>query len=214
MSEANITIEEGLVLPTLALRGLTIFPNMLVHFDVGRQTSMKALELAMEQDNRVFLVAQKSVMVEQPEQNDLYRVGTICTIRQLLRLPDDNVRVMVEGRSRAALLELVQEKPCLTAAVQEIPASPAETSTPRSEAVIRQAYELFGHYGELSERLSADLLLNVFNSRDPGYIADYIAQNIPLRGEDKQSILDELRPVRRLEKMNKLRARAIQVLSG
>ncbi|MCC8129403.1 MAG: endopeptidase La [Clostridiales bacterium] len=213
MSEANITVEEGVVLPALALRGLTIFPNMLVHFDVGRKASMKALELAMEQDNRVFLVAQKSVTVEQPGQNDLYRVGTVCTVRQLLRLPDDNVRVMVEGSSRAMLLELVQERPCLTAAVREVPAPPVEPGTPRSEAVIRQAYELFGHYGELSERLSADLMLNVYNSRDPGYIADYIAQNIPLRGEDKQSILDEFRPVRRLEKMNQLLARELQVLS-
>ncbi|MCD7734059.1 MAG: endopeptidase La [Clostridiales bacterium] len=213
MSEANISVEEGTVLPTLALRGLTVFPNMLVHFDVGRKSSMKALEQAMEQDNRVFLVAQKSVMVEQPGQNDLYRVGTIGTVRQLLRLPDDNVRVMVEGSSRAMLLELVQERPCLTAVVQEVPAPPVEPGTPRSEAVIRQAYELFGHYGELSERLSADLMLSVYNSRDPGYIADYIAQNIPLRGEDKQSILDEFRPVRRLEKMNQILARELQVLS-
>ncbi|MCD8382018.1 MAG: endopeptidase La [Clostridiales bacterium] len=213
MSEANITVEEGTVLPALALRGLTIFPNMLVHFDVGRQASMKALEQAMEQDNRVFLVAQKSVTVEQPGLNDLYRVGTICSVRQLLRMPDDNVRVMVEGSSRAMLLELVQERPCLTAAVQEVPAPSAESGTPRSEAVIRKAYELFAHYGELSERLSADLMLNVYNSRDPGYIADYIAQNIPLRGEDKQSILDEFRPVRRLEKMNQILARELQVLS-
>ncbi|MCD7761463.1 MAG: endopeptidase La [Clostridiales bacterium] len=213
MSEANITVEEGIVLPVLALRGLTVFPNMLVHFDVGRKASMKALEQAMEQDNRVFLVSQKSVTVEQPDQNDLYRVGTVGTVRQLLRLPDDNVRVMVEGSSRAMLLELVQERPFLTAVVQEVPAPPVESGTPRSEAVIRQAYELFGHYGELSERLSADLMLNVYNSRDPGYIADYIAQNIPLRGEDKQSILDEFRPVRRLEKMNQILARELQVLS-
>ncbi|MGM9593194.1 MAG: endopeptidase La [Candidatus Onthomonas sp.] len=213
MSEENLTVTEGRTLPTVALRGLTVFPNMLIHFDVGRESSLKAIEAAVDQGQDIFLVTQKSIMTEQPRQQDLYQVGTICSIRQLLRLPENNVRVMVEGQCRAQLLELNQERPFLSATVQPVLSEPAGVNTPRSEAMVRQAYELFEHYGELSEKLSAELILNVFNSRDPGYIADYIAQNIPIRGEDKQAILNEFRPVRRLEKMNQILARELQVLS-
>ena len=199
MSENEIVVEEGRLLPALALRGLTVFPSMMIHFDVGRELSMKALEQAMEQGEEIFLVTQRSIMTEQPEQHDLYNVGTICSVRQLLRLPDNNIRVMVEGRYRARLLELVKTKPWLLASVQTIDAL-AETmrNTPRNEAVVRQTYDLFQRYGELSEGFSPDLMLNVFTSEDPGYIADYIAQNIPIRTEDKQLMLYERRPVRRL----------------
>ena len=91
MSETKIAVEEGRLLPALALRGLTVFPSMMIHFDVGRELSMKALERAMERGEEIFLVAQRSIMTEQPEQEDLYQVGTICSIRQLLRLQDNNV---------------------------------------------------------------------------------------------------------------------------
>lgn len=213
MSEPNIIVEEGKTLPALALRGLTVFPNMLIHFDVGRESSLKALEQAMDREEDIFLVTQKSIMVEQPRREDLYTVGTICSVRQLLRLPDNNVRVMVEGHCRAELVELVKERPFLMTTVRLIPAGEPEPNTPRAEAVVRKTYELFERYGELSEKFSAELILNVFNSRDPGYIADYIAQNIPIRGEDKQTILNEYRPVRRLEKMNQILARELQVLT-
>ena len=211
----EICEEELRVLPTLALRGLTVFPNMLIHFDVGRESSLKALEQAMEQGEDIFLVTQKSILVEQPHQEDLYRVGTICSIRQLLRLPDNNVRIMVEGQGRAELATLLKERPYLLAQVSPIAALPVnENVTPHTEAVVRKAYELFERYGELSEKLPAELILNVFGSRDPGYIADYIAQNIPIRGEDKQTVLAELHPVRRLEKVNRILARELQVLTA
>ncbi len=203
------------VLPTLALRGLTVFPNMLIHFDVGRESSLKALEHAMDHGDDLFLVTQRSILVEQPDLDDLYQVGTICSIRQLLRLPDNNIRIMVEGQMRASLVSLEQERPYLLAQVDPIPAvSQPERVTPHTEAVVRKAYELFERYGELSEKLPAELILNVFGSRDPGYIADYIAQNIPIRGEDKQTALEELHPVRRLEKVNRILARELQVLTA
>ena len=213
MNESTIEIREGLTLPAIALRGLTVFPNMLIHFDVGRESSMKALEQAVDRGEEIFLVAQKSIKVEQPKIGDLYGVGTICSIRQMLKLPDNNVRVMVEGQRRARLIELTSESPFLMAAVEPVAAPAAESNSPKAEAVVRKAYELIDHYGELSEKLSGELILNVFGSKDPGYIADYIAQNIPIRGEDKQAILDEFRPVRRLEKMNQILASEIQVLA-
>lgn len=214
MSEEKMTIQEGRVLPAMALRGLTVFPNMMVHFDVARELSLKALERAMDQGEDIFLVTQKALNVESPERSDLYDVGTIGSIRQLLRLPDNNIRVMVEGRCRARLVELVSSKPFLQANVEQTDLPPERGSdSPRAEAVIRQNYELLGRYAELSERFSPEVMLNAFSSRDPGYIADYIAQNIPIRSEDKQSILDEFRPVPRLERMNQILAREIQVLS-
>ena len=141
LSEEKLTVAEGRTLPAVALRGLTVFPNMLIHFDVGRESSLKAIEAAVDQGQDIFLVTQKSIMTEQPRQQDLYQIGTICSIRQLLRLPENNVRVMVEGQCRAQLLERPQERPFLTAVVQQIPSEPAGVNTPRCEAVVRQAYE-------------------------------------------------------------------------
>jgi len=213
MNDPVIKIQEGMTMPAIALRGLTIFPNMLLHFDIGREASLKALERAVDQGEEIFLISQRSIKVEQPKIGDLYQVGTICSIRQILKLPDNNVRVMVEGQRRAKLLELVREVPYLVASVQPVAPMVSESNTPKAEAVVRKAYELFERYGELSEKLSSELIVNVFGSKEPGYIADYIAQNIPIRGEDKQTILDEFRSVRRLEKMNQILARENQVLA-
>ena len=199
-------------MPALALRGLTIFPNMLLHFDVGREASIRALEEAMEQNTPLFLVAQRDIGVEHPKKRDLYDIGTVCSVRQLLRLPGDNVRVMVDGVGRGRLTELIQEKPCLMAEVEELTeAEPRKTA--RTEALVRQCYELFERYNELSGKLTPDVLITVLSSEEPGYLADYIAQNIILRGEDKQAILDELKPVRRLEKLNQMLRREIEVLT-
>ena len=114
------------ILPTIALRGLTVFPNMLIHFDVGRESSIKALEEAMSTGVPVFLVAQRDISVERPGAEDLYQVGTISNVRQLLRMPGDNVRVMVEGVCRARLIAMTRRNPYLETEVQEIPAEYVE----------------------------------------------------------------------------------------
>ncbi|MCC8076302.1 MAG: endopeptidase La [Clostridiales bacterium] len=198
-------------MPAMALRGLTIFPGMTVHFDVGREASIRALNVAMEDGDTIFLVTQRDLSVEEPEQKDLYGMGTIVAVRQLLRLPGDNVRIMVEGLSRARLVELRETKPYLIAAVEKIP-NVTISGTPRSEAVLRQTYELFEHYAELSPKMAPEVVLTVISSRDPAYLADFIAQNIAIRTEDKQSILDEMRPLRRLEKLNAILKREGEVL--
>ena len=200
------------LMPMLALRGLTIFPNVVLHFDVGRQISIRALDEAMEEDQRIFLVAQKDVLTEEPTLDDLYQVGTISRIRQILRLPGDTVRVMVEGESRGRLKELMRSEPSFYCEVEEYPTPEPVKSTPRTEALIRRCYELFERYTDLAPKMTPDVLLNVLSSTDPGYIADYIAQNISLRSEDKQNILEELRPVRRLERMIQILEREIEVL--
>ena len=199
--------------PALALRGLTVFPGMLIHFDVGREPSIKALERAMSSSRPIFLVTQRDLTVEEPEREDLYDTGTIATVQQILRLAGDNVRVMVEGVSRGRLVELTALDPCLTAVVEELPAvaAPARNSA-RTEALIRQTYELFERYTNLSPKLTPDVYLKVLTSSDPGYIADYIAQNISLRVEDKMAILEQFRPVRRLEQLCRILRREVDIL--
>ena len=199
-------------MPVIALRGLTVFPNVLIHFEVARETSVRALEAAMTAGSPVFLVGQKDIGVEEPGPDDLYQVGTISNIRQILRMPGDNVRVMVEGAARGRLLQMLRSDPHLEAEVQEIDVPQARGSA-RTEALIRAAYEMFQNYAELAPKLSPDLLIHVLASQDPGHIADYIAQNIPMRNSDKQSILEELRPARRLEKLCRLLEREVEILA-
>ena len=199
-------------MPALALRGLTIFPNMLLHFDVGRESSIKALDEAMTSGQTIFLVAQRDLAVENPQEGDLYTIGTISNVRQILRLPGDNVRVMVEGVSRGRLCQVVETLPHLQAEVEPIPAEQPVRRSAHTEALIRRTYELFETYIELAPKMTPDILLSVLSSEDPGYIADYIAQNLPMRTGDKQTILDELRPVRRLEKLYHSLRREVEIL--
>ena len=200
------------VTPTLALRGLTIFPNMMLHFDVARPASIRALDEAMAAGSPIFLVTQKELMVEEPKRDDLYTVGTLCNVRQILRVPGDNVRVMVDGIARGRMVELVQTEPYLAARVEEIPVAVRTHNTPKDEALIRQTYDLFESYCNLSPRVNPETFLNILANDDPGYIADYIAQNIHLRVEDKQAILEELRPQRRLNRLCQILRREVEIL--
>lgn len=209
MEEERVNLS---VLPTLALRGLTVFPNMMLHFDVARPASIRALDEAMTGGTPIFLVTQKDLMVEEPKQNDLYTVGTICNVRQILRLPGDNVRVMVDGTCRGRIVELTQTEPCLFAKVEEIIAQKHTHNTPKEEALVRQVYDLFETYCSLSPRVNPETFLTVLTNDDPGYIADYITQNINLRVEEKQSILEEVRPLRRLSKLHQILRREVEVL--
>ena len=199
-------------MPAMAMRGITVFPNMSLHFEVEREMSLRALEQAVEQGERIFLVTQKDISLEQIEERDLYTMGTIAVVKQVLRLPGDNVRVMVEAVSRGRMHSLPQTSPYLMAEVEEIrPEEPVKRSA-RTEALIRQTYELFERYIELAPKMTPDILLSVLASEDPGYIADYIAQNLAMRTGDKQAVLEELRPVRRLELLCRTLRREVEIL--
>ena len=209
-----MTIEPNTIstMPVLALRGLTIFPNMLLHFDVGRGASIKALDEAMTEGLPIFLVAQRDLTVEEPGEKDLFTVGTVSSVKQILRLPGDNVRVMVEGSARGRLVSLSKTSPFLQGEVEVLPVPEHTRNTPKTEALIRSTYELFERYAELSPRMTGDVLISVLSSEDPGYIADYIAQNIAMRASDKQAILEELQPVRRLTKLAHALSREVSIL--
>ena len=202
-------------IPVLALRGLTVFPHMSLTFDVERRISIAALERAMEADQDVFLVTQREIGVNAPAEKDLFAVGTISHIVQVLRLSNTSVRCVVEGRSRARLRRLWQTEPFLQANVElleETPVSDAFRASPRTEALLRQTYNLFTDYAQQAGSLPEEVVTTVMDSRDPGYLADYIAQNIALRYTDKQEILEELSPFIRLRKMNAFLARENNVL--
>ncbi len=211
MADETETVQTS-ALPVLALRGLTIFPNMLLHFDVGRESSIKALDEAMGSGQPIFLVAQRDLSVEDPQLEDLYAIGTISNVRQILRLPGDNVRVMVEGTARGRLHSLTQSSPYLLGQVEEIVPDTSVRASARTEALMRRTYDLFETYIDLAPKMTPDVLISVLASEDPGYIADYIAQNLPMRTGDKQDILEELRPVRRLERLYQTLRREVEIL--
>ena len=207
---------EPINLPVLALRGLTVFPHMSLTFDVERQISIRALERAMEADQDVFLVTQREIGTDLPGEKDLYEVGTISHISQILRLSPSAVRVMVEGRGRARLRRLWQTEPFLQANVEELEETAVSESflrSPRTEALLRQTWNLFSEYASLAGGLAEEVVTTVMDSRDVGYLADFIAQNINLRFLDKQEILEELSPYLRLRKLNGFLARECNVLN-
>ena len=203
-------------IPVMAMRGITVFPHMSLTFDVERPFSIRALEHAMETDQKIFLVTQKSLSVNEPVEDDLYPVGTVSHIRQVLRINPNMVRIMVEGECRAQLRRLWQATPYLQGNVEEIyetELSEAFLRSPRTEALLRQTITLLGEYADLVPNLPDELLSTVMDNRDVGYLADYIAQNINLRTEEKQTILAELDPFARLRRLNKILARETDVLS-
>ena len=199
-------------MPVLALRGLTIFPNCILSFDVEREISIRALERAMESDQQIFLVAQREINVPQPGEKDLYEVGTISMIRQILRISETSVRVMMEGCSRAKLRRLWQTEPYLQGNVEPMKELRSRISDVQLEALLRQTYTNFSEYAALATRMSEDITAAVMDDRDPGHLADFIAQNIVLRHQDRQMILEEERPILRLRKVNELLARETEVL--
>lgn len=205
--------QERILMPALALRGITVFPNLLLHFDVGRAASIRALEEAMAGGRDIFLVTQRDLSVETPGHDDLYTVGTIASVKQILRLPENNVRVMVEGKRRGRMLDLLAADPYLKAEVEPIYSIPAAgKNSPRTEALIRQVYTLMEHYTELSDRVTSEVYLKMLASDNPGYISDYAAQNLPLRFQDKQAILEELRPAKRIERLCRIMTREVEIL--
>ena len=200
-------------IPVIALRGLTVFPDLTLSFDVEREISIYALDNAMEGDRSIFLVTQREIATTTPTEQDLYTVGTICRILQIIKTSETSVRVIVEGQQRARIHRLWQSRPFLQANVELLEEDFPGRMTARTEALIRQTYVIFGEYKELVSNLSDDFISAVLDCRDPGRLADFIAQNINLRHGDRQRILEELNPVKRLRLMNELLAHEVEVIS-
>lgn len=199
-------------MPVLALRGLNVFPKMLVHFDVGREKSVRAVDAAMRGDQEVFLVTQRDIADDDPGPEELYPIGTVAHIRQVLKMPGDTVRILVEGESRARVTKWAQENDYLGGRIETVPDQNYAAKSPKVEAVTRQGYQLFEQFVELAPKNVQENLLRILSSTDLGYIADFMAQNASFSYQEKQKVLEQLHPVKRMELVNRLLAREIEVL--
>ena len=198
-------------MPVLALRGIVIFPDQTVHFDVGRMKSVLALEAAMKGDQTIYLVPQKNLTDEDPKLNGLYPVGCVAKVKQILKPQGETIRVLVTGLSRAKIVDLTQKEPYLEATVEQVLDREIKDSIHYS-ALRREANNLYHDYLELVDRLSQTLQLKLMESSDCGYVADTIAQNSGIDYADKAKLLCQTNPARRLEMTIIMLRRELQML--
>ena len=215
MSEkVTIKVErKTLHLPTIALRGLVVFPNNLVHFEVGREKSIAAVEWAMANNSNVFLVAQKSMDTTEPQQADLFSYGVVAEVKQVLRVSGDLVKVLVEGKYRAKLSALDASGDFLLSAVRPAPvrAGKADDAV-ETEALLRALKAGFDEYLGMNPRLGKDVVLAIVSSDDPAFLSEYMPANLLFRYEDKQAVMDEGTLNGRLKKLIEMLRRECQVM--
>ena len=185
-------------MPVLALRGLVIYPDQTIHFDVGRMKSVLALEAAMKKDQVLMLVPQKDILVDDPGIRDLYPIGTVVSVKQILKSQGETIRILVNGIHRARIMSLTQTDPYLSGDVEPVEDSLWKDSLHMS-ALRREANNLFNTYLELADRPAQGVQLRMMSSNDPGFIADSIGQHSGMDYKDKAKLLCQLNPVRRLE---------------
>lgn len=198
-------------LPVLALRGLAVFPGQTVHFDIGRIKSALALEHAMKHDQYLFLVPQKDIVIDDPGMNELYSVGTVVKVKQILKSQNENIRVLVSGIHRAKLLEMTRNEPYLAGVVEPV-SDIAVKDILHSKALCREAAILYSNYSDIVEHPAQTVQLKILASDDCSFVADAIAQNSGIDYRDKAKLLSQLNPVRRLESVLKLLQQEIQML--
>ena len=198
------------ILPIVALRGLAVFPDQTVHFDIGRPQSLKALEVAMKGDQHLMLVPQKDLMDDSPKLSGLYPIGTVVKVKQVLKTQTENLRVLVTGLCRAKITELEQNDPYLSGLVEAVEETQV-SDTPRNHALCREANVLYGIYCEVAEQPAQPVQLRMLSSNNIGFIADSIAQNSGMDYQDKAKLLCQLNPVRRMEQAIRLLHREIEM---
>ena len=208
----QIKYDTPVVLPILPLRGLVLFPGMMLHFDVGRKKSILALDSAVKNAQTVFLVPQTDIKDEDPSAAQLCPIGVVATVKQVIKQSGDGIRILVEGNYRAKVDVVLQDEPFFLADV--LPAEMKKTaSSLKGSALVRTVKSVFQEYLEFTPRMAPDVIMGVQTCEDPGYLADYITSNIMLEYEKKQKILCELHPVKRLEKLLVMLTNEIEILS-
>ncbi len=201
-------------LPIVAMRGVVIFPEMVMHFDVAREKSIAAVTAAYETDKKIFLIAQKDVFVEEPQREDLYDFGVIAEVRQILKTPDGILRVLVEGVKKAKLTELYIGKNMLAGDVLTVPyRSRAKTDAVEQESVIRAVKDLFEQYSELFPRMPKELIISVMCQDNPYKLFNSIIFNISLDYRDKQQLLEENNIIKRLNLLYTVLLKETEVLT-
>ncbi|NOU73397.1 endopeptidase La [Paenibacillus sp. LMG 31458] len=186
-------------LPLLPLRGLLVYPSMVLHLDVGREKSVKALERAMVDDSMILLCSQSEINIEEPAKEDIYRIGTIAKVRQMLKLPNGTIRVLVEGVLRAEIVEYLVNDEYYEVTAKELPEQ--EITDSEIDALMRSVLSQFEHYINLSKKVTPETLAAVSDIDEPGRLADVICSHLSLKIKDKQEILETVDVRERLEKM-------------
>lgn len=201
-------------LPAIALRGLVVFPNNIVHFEVGREKSIAAIEWAMNNNSSIFLVAQKEMDVEEPSLGDLYSYGVVAEIKQVLRVSDELVKVLVEGKYRARLLRAEVTGDFLRTTVKPMPVRGVRIENKvETEATLRSLKSCFEKYLSLGPQLSKDIIYNIMTSESPMYLSEYMPANLLMRYQDKQAVLDENTLMGRLQKLLVLLQKECSILA-
>ena len=210
MSETYTRTEK---LPMIALRGLTMFPDVILTFDVEREPSLRALEMSVIGHRDIFLVAQKNVAVDVPEEKDMYSVGVVCRVKQQIRQPQSSIRrVTVEGLYRARAEHMVLTGRAYTADVTPLPDKEERVSEDRIVALVRSCFSMYHDYLSENPEAMTEQLISVLSVNEPGGVANHIAHNVNLNYDEKQSLLEELYPSRRLVRLGKLLRRELNIL--
>jgi len=198
------------VLPLLPLRGILVFPYMVIHLDVGRAKSVQAIEESMIRDRVIFLATQKEAQTDEPGENDIFQIGTVAEVKQLLKLPGGTIRVLVEGIARAKVRSFISDDPYFLVEVEQYSEEFEKDS--EIEALMRSLVYQFEQYVKLSKRIPPETVVSVVNLEEPGRLADIIASHLALRIEDKQSILEAADIVKRLEKLCAIVAKELEIV--
>jgi len=200
-------------IPLLAMRGMVLFPQMVLHFDVGREKSIFALNEAMNNDRLLFLAAQKDIQDEDPKGADIFEVGVVAEVKQIIK-SDNHLRVLVEGQYRAKVVEVTSSDPFFEAVVSEYPLRSAKgTAKSMMDALMRTTKDLFKEYSVVAPPMSKELLLNALNSEDPVFLSEYIAANMPIHTDDKQAVLEESSVTKRLRLLIRILEEENDILS-
>jgi ATP-dependent Lon protease len=210
MSGHPILPSEPITLPLLPLRDVVVFPHMVIPLFVGRPKSIKALEAAMEAGRQIMLVAQKAAGKDEPKADDMFEIGCVSSILQMLKLPDGTVKVLVEGIQRANTREIVDNGEHFVGEV--VPVPPSTDASPEIEALRRAVTQQFDQYVKLNKKIPPEILTSIAGIDDPGRLADTIAAHLPLKLEAKQSVLDLFSVAKRLEKLLELLEHEVDIL--
>lgn len=214
IADTEETIEDTVMeLPMIPLRGLTVFPNMVLHFDIGREKSINALEKAMITGQSIFLASQIDENTDLPTPDDFYHIGTVGKIKQMLKLPGDSIRVLVEGVCRGEIEEILFEVPYFQCKIRKIEEKSEEENDAETEALMRTALSNFDEYININQNMAPEVFASVVSIDEPGRMADIISSHLEIKLEDKQSLLETLDPKERLEKLSAILLKEIEILN-
>lgn len=195
----GIMADKEIIVPLLPLRGLLVYPTMVLHLDVGRDKSVQALEKAMLDDHLIFLTTQKDESLNEPGEEDLYNMGTLTKVKQMLKLPNGTIRVLVEGLNRAEVTTFYDNETYFSVKLDVFEDNPDKEI--EHQALMRTLLEYFGQYIKLSKKITAETFSSTSDIEEPGRLADIIASHLPLKQKEKQEILEIIDVRERLNKV-------------